>query len=331
MGASKAVASKAALHVAICAALASSASLAAEDDEASAKSGASAAPALGTEQQHAVGLSVARALAAKAPERIEALGTVLDPAALVSDESELTVTAAEAHAASAELARLRELYEGGAGASLKMLESAQTLEARARAAARTASARFALHWAPMARESPSARRELVDSVAAGGSVLVRADLPGRHIVGGLPRTAMLDVDGLEVPGRVLGVLREFTELQSAGLLIEVRNAPAGLAAGARLPLALLLAERAGWLMPRGALIYDESGAYVYKQVSAKTAAGATRYVPVRVKLLVPYADGWLVEGIDGDDQIVVHGAGVLWSLEGVGARAVGGAEESDED
>ena len=33
---------------------------------------------------------------------------------------------------------------------------------------------------------------------------------------------------------------------------------------------------------------------------------------------MPSGDGWLVGGLDDDDRIVVHGAGVLWSLEGVG-------------
>jgi hypothetical protein len=37
-------------------------------------------------------------------------------------------------------------------------------------------------------------------------------------------------------------------------------------------------------------------------------------------LLLPYGDGWLVEGVDDDDTVVVHGAGVLWSLQGVGVQ-----------
>jgi hypothetical protein len=82
------------------------------------------------------------------------------------------------------------------------------------------------------------------------------------------------------------------------------------------------------LLPRDAILYDENGAYVYKQVASRTAAEKTRYLPVKVALLMPYGDGWLVQGVDDDDAIVVHGVGVLWSLEGVGARA---ADDEDED
>jgi multidrug efflux pump subunit AcrA (membrane-fusion protein) len=159
--------------------------------------------------------------------------------------------------------------------------------------------------------------------------LVRADLPGRHLIGAVPAKALLDVDGVEVPGRILGVLGQFTELQSAGLLIEVRNPPAGLASGARIPVSLYGAQIRGMQVPRDAVLYDENGAYVYKQVAAKNPKEKTRYVPVKVTLLVPYGDGWLVKGVDDDDDIVVSGAGVLWSLEGMGAHPVDDDEDED--
>jgi len=60
--------------------------------------------------------------------------------------------------------------------------------------------------------------------------------------------------------------------------------------------------------------------YVRTVPQPETDAEKARYAPVKVKLLLPYGDGWLVEGVDDDDNIVVRGAGVLWSLQGVGAR-----------
>ena len=125
-----------------------------------------------------------------------------------------------------------------------------------------------------------------------------------------------------VPGRVLGALGQPSELQSVGLLIEVRNPPAGLAPGARIPVALLSADVKGLLLPNDALLYGENGAYVYKKVAPKSPDEKVHYVAVKVKPLVPYGDGWLVTGVDDDDDIVVRGAGVLWSLEGMGAHPV---------
>jgi hypothetical protein len=39
---------------------------------------------------------------------------------------------------------------------------------------------------------------------------------------------------------------------------------------------------------------------------------------VPVTLLQPVGDGWLVAGLQANDRIVVRGAGVLWSLQGLG-------------
>jgi hypothetical protein len=280
----------------------------------------SAPPSLNSEQQRAVGIAVAHPLAAKAPERIEALGLVLDATTLVSDLGETAAATVAEHSASAQLARLHALYEGGAGASLKMLEAAHADQARAQAQAQIAAARFALHWGPLAALPTGARQKLIEASTSGRSLLLRADLPGRHTLGATLSKAVLDVDGIQVPGRVLGILRETTELQSVGLLIEVPDAPQGLGPGARIQVALLTDERQGLWLPRDALLYDQNGAYVYKQLAKKTGAERARYAPVNVRLLLPYGDGWLVDGVDDDDDIVVHGAGVLWSLQGVGAQ-----------
>jgi hypothetical protein len=291
-----------------------------DDDKAADSSGQSAQPSLNGEQQRAVGIVVAHPLAAKAPERIEALGLVLDATTLISDAGETAAAAAAEHSASAELRRLHALYDGGAGASLKMLEAAQADQAKAQAQSQTAAARFGLNWGPLAALPADARQRVIEASASGRSLLLRADLPGRHALGALPMKALLNVDGVEVPGRVLGTLRQTTELQSVGLLIEVPNAPAGLGPGARTQVALMTATRSGLLLPRDALLYDENGAYVYKQLAKKTAGENARYAQVKVNLLLPLGDGWLVDGVDDDDNIVVRGAGVLWSLQGVGAQ-----------
>jgi hypothetical protein len=311
-----------------CYAILCSLAFAGDDDDALKPGAASEAPALDAEQQRAVNLQTAHPAATTVPERTNALGVVLDATTLVSDASERTVAEAEEQAVSAEAARLRGLYKAGAGTSLKVLETAQAEEAKAHAEAVVAAVRFAQHWGPLAKASPAIRQQQLDAVTSGRSLLVRADLPGQHILGALPSRAVLDVDGIEVPGRVLGALTQFSDSQSAGLLIQIDHPPLGLAAGARIPLWLYGGQRAGMLLPRDAILYDENGAYVYKRTAPRTAAEKTRYLPVKVTLLMPYGDGWLVQGVDDDDEIVVHGAGVLWSLEGVGARA---ADDEDED
>src|SRR6202789_1157962 len=81
-----------------------------DDDDAPPPGTQPTVPTLNAEQQRAVGLRIAHPVPAKAPERIDALGTVLDRTLLLADDSEVAVASAQERAASSELARLHELY-----------------------------------------------------------------------------------------------------------------------------------------------------------------------------------------------------------------------------
>jgi len=293
-----------------------------EDDDRPAAAG-DQTPDLTAKQQKAVGIVVAHPVAAKLPEHIDAVGLVLDSTTLISDSGDVTGAEAAEQSAAAELERLRALHHGGAGASLKQLEAAQADHAKLRAQAQLATARMALHWGPISDAAPAARQKIVADATRGRSLLVRAELPGRHTLSVMPEKALLNVDGIQVPGRALGVLRETTETQSIGLLIEVPNAPVGLGPGARVPVTLSGAVRSGYLLPRDAVLYNENGAYVFKQSERKTGKSAdkTSFVAVKVKLLAAAGADWLTDGLDDDDEVVVQGAGVLWSLQGMAGRA----------
>lgn len=276
---------------------------------------------LSVEQQRAIAIVVARPRLAKIPERIEGLGVVLDATLLTADLGEADATAAAEHSAAAELARLARLYGGGI-ASLRVLEAARAEQARARAQAELAAARLSQHWGPLVSMPSAERQKMLAAVTNGHALLVRADLPGRQAVGDLPQKALLTVDGIKVPARVVGVMRMTTESQAVALLLEVPNAPIGLGSGARMPVQLSAAPRSGRVIPREALFYDENGAFVYQLLARKTAAEPYRYASLRVTLLAAVGDDWLIDGVDDDDDIVVRGAGLLWSLQGAGPAAI---------
>lgn len=297
-----------------------------DDDRAPPPAAHAAAPALDAGQQAAVGVVVAHPRPGRPRRTIAAYGQVLDPAALVADAGQLEAARADERAAAADLARLGGLYRGEAGASLKMLQAAQAEQARAQAQGAAAAAAFAQRWGPLAALAPAPRQQLIAAVAGGGRLLVRADLLGRRSLGELPQAAELDVDGVRVPARVLGALRTVGEVQGAGVLLEVAAAPPGFGAGARVPVVLAAGAESGLLVPASALIYDEHGAHVYRQLAEKGTRGELRYALTGVTLLQPQGADWLVGGLAQDALVVVDGAGVLWSLEGLGAGA-----DHDED
>lgn len=291
---------------------------AAEETQPPAADWSNPLPTLSAAQQSAVGVIIATAPAVDLPQRIDAYGRVLDPSQLVVDAGRLDSSRAAALAAAAETARLQGLYRG-ANASLKALQAAESAGAQAQARLRQAQAELRLHWGPLAQLGDTRRAALIEQLAAGRQLLLRADLLGRHSLGRMPHQALVDVDGVEVPARVLGPLPQAAAgMQSVGLLLQIPHPPAGLGAGARLPVILEGRDLDGCVVPAGALLYGEQGAYVYHVSPNETKDGNTQFVPQPVTLVQRVGDGWLVTGLHTNDRIVVQGAGVLWSLQGLG-------------
>jgi hypothetical protein len=300
-----------------------------DDDDAPAARAPGAALVLTSAQQEAVGVALAHPVKGAGPRQTDAYGLVLDPVELVTDIGRLVTSRSAARNAAADARRLEGLYKNGANASLKALQVAQSLEVESQAQAEAAAATFSLQWGPVAALPDRERDALVSSLTNGHAVLVRADVPGRHALGAMPARALLNVDGIGVAARLLGpVSRTAADLQSAGWLLEVDHPPAGLGPGARLRVTLAGADVAGLLIPTAALLYSEKGAYVYRQKAPQSRDGKTEFATATVKLLTPVGDAWLVSGLADADNVVVHGAGVLWSLQGLGSFS---ASEEEHD
>jgi hypothetical protein len=272
---------------------------------------------LTSSQQQAVGIRIERPLPLNGAVPIEAYGTLLDPVALVTDLGRLQSTRAAATAAEADAARLERLYHADQQASLKAWQISQAQSIEAGAQARAAAMSFGLQWGPLALWSAERQRSLLDALTRGREALLRAEVPGHHIGGAVGEQALLEVDGANVAARVLGPLpRTDPQAQSNGWLLELMNPPAALGPGARVRVRLRSASAAGVLVPASALLYAESGAYVYRQQPARQA-DRFHYEAVAVKPLARVGDAWLVDGLGTGDQVVVQGAGVLWSLQGI--------------
>jgi hypothetical protein len=297
------------------------------DDDDDAKSEESVKLSLTASQQEAVGIRIESPQAFRAAPQISAYGRVLDPVELLTDLGRVDSTRAAATAASADAARQAGLYRDGAQASLKALQASQAQSVEAEAQAQAAALAFRQQWGPLARMNESQRQTLVTAVSRGDRLLVRADVPGRHL-GDVGREALVDVDGVHLSAHVLGILaRVDAQSQSAGWLLELDRSPPGLGPGARAAVRLQGASEKGMLVPSAALVYASTGTYVYRRIAGdKTDTFAYESVAVHPRTRV--GDAWLIEGLGHADQIVVQGAGVLWSLQGISSFS---AAEEDHD
>jgi hypothetical protein len=288
------------------------------DEDAPRSGGDHSVLALTDAQQRAAGIRIDHPVATLNAPQLEAYGLVIDPVALVTDIGRMESTQAAWHAAQADVARLAGLYRDNLNASLKSLQLAQAQESETGAQARAAAATFALQWGPVAALGTHKRRALIDALSANRQLLVRAALPGHPLADSVGPRALLEIAGVNVAARVLGSLPGTDpQLQGAAWLLAVDRAPQGLGPGAHVRVLLERAPVKGLLVPALALLYDEKGAYVYRHVGPNTG-GKHQYEAVAVQALSAMGDGWLVSGLKPSDTIVVEGAGVLWSLQGIG-------------
>jgi len=279
--------------------------------------GQGAALSLTASQQQAVGIRVEHPLPLTGALQIEAYGTLLDPVVLVTDFGRLESTRAAAAAAGADAARLERLYHADEQASLKAWQASQAQSIEAAAQARAAAMSFAVQWGPLATWSAERQRSLLAALANGREALLRADVPGHRIGAAVGEQALIDVDGTHVVARVLGPLpRTDAQSQSSGWLLGLEHPPPALGPGARVRVRLQSSSGTGVLVPASALLYAETGAYVYRQLEAADANGF-RYETVAVRPLARVGSAWLVDGLGRGDEVVVQGAGVLWSLQGI--------------
>jgi hypothetical protein len=272
---------------------------------------------LSASQQEAVGIRTETPRQLTSAPQIDAYATVLDPLALLTDSDRIESTRAAAEAASADATRQGNLYRDGAQASLKAVQASRAQSVEASAQAQAALMSFRQQWGPLASLSEAQRHTLLEALGGGRRLLLRAEVPGRHFGGAIGRDALVEVDGVHITARVLGALpRTDAQSQSAGWLLEVERAPEGFGPGARATARLKAGLEHGLLVPAAALVYSQAGTYVYRRIAGEQR-DSFGYESVAVKPLTRIGQAWLVQGLGGQDQIVVQGAGVLWSLQGI--------------
>jgi membrane fusion protein, heavy metal efflux system len=101
-------------------------------------------------------------------------------------------------------------------------------------------------------------------------------------------------------------------LQTSGVLVELRGADANLPIGRMLTATIPAQSSAapGVLVPRGALLREDSKVWVYVQTAPES------FMRREVVGYVPEPDGWFVrEGFTPGDRVVATGAAVLLAVE----------------
>ncbi len=262
------------------------------------------------------------------PQRI-AFGRVLDPAPLVTLDGELAAAEAALDASRAENERTQKLLAAGENTSRKAAETAQAQfradEIKADGLRRSA----LLEWGQVfAALDAVKRREFVEQLVHGDTALIRVDILPGDALAVLPKSARVIVMGREQQPietqSITSAADVDAKTQAQGFILRVDKPPFPLRPGMALTTWLELPEkpRAGFAVPRAAVIRHDGRAWVYVQEAEE------KFVRKPVTLDTPLDGerGWFIAGdggIKSDDLLVVTGAQSLLSEE---LKAQGGGE-----
>jgi len=279
-----------------------------------------------------IGLETAALASAELAPTVSSPARVLDPATLVSLDTELATLSAAFTASAAEAARLATLYSENENVSARAVERAEAERAADRSRMEDTRRRLALAWGTANTTlDDDARRRLVEQLVGGRAILVRVELPAAvDVEHGSDVVLALDPRApTTFSGRVLGLLPTVDpQLQSRGLLVEVSPAPAGFAIGSRLVAKLQAATglEHGVILPRSALFFRAGALWAYVRLSAleyeRRPVGNGRAVP---------EGRFVTEGFAAGELVVSAGVADLLAAEQAPPPGVTATDESDDD
>jgi hypothetical protein len=267
--------------------------------------------ALAPKTQGLIGLQTATLADQTLPPEIKAYGRVLDSVSLVSLQNDALAARAAAQASQREYDRLKKLSAED-NASARALESAEAQMKHDQSALATAEAQLVAASGKTMADAPP---DFFSSLARQESVLVRLDLPAGETPGDTPTAALLTLPGTAPPVTADFLGRAATtdpQVQGAGFLFLVTNAPAALTPGLALTGFLQLPGESlrGVVVPETAVVRSDGRAWIYVQT------GDTFFARREISLDQPAAGGWFAtNGVAAGDKVVVTGAQTLLSEE----------------
>lgn len=283
---------------------------------------------LDEETEQRLGIAVTPLIAVERAPATRAIGHVLDPAALVTLESEIAIATAARDASRTELERQQ---KSGDNIAHKLVDAA-AVQARAdELKVTTLKRRLPLEWGALtANLDATALGQLCDKLARGETGIVRVEVLIGDAPAAFPKAAI--IKGIADDARPIAATRIFpapsvdarTQSSAFLLLCEFAN-DARLQPGAAVTADLSGTGeiKKGVLLPRGSIVRQGPQTWVYVEKEERAFT--------RLPIIADARDeaGWFVmnDALAVGSKLVTTGAAALLSAELTAAGAGGGEEE----
>lgn len=276
---------------------------------------------------------------------IAAYGIVLDPgplaklsAELAAGRSKVAAERARVTLARSEASRAATLYHAQHNISQAALQTAQSRlqvaeadQATAEAQLAELKARIRADWGSKLATAVASSAAPLPQLDSGAESLVEVSLPLGQALATPPAMASAAApDGTQIALRLIGRAPRAAEGVAGQSLFYLMDTQTSAPIGTPLAVALNVAEKAGLLVPRSAVVWHNGRALAYRE----TTPGSFAPIPILTSFSTDH--GYFVPqdvsaALHPGDRIVVNGAGLLFSASQSPPAAKKAAKADDDD
>jgi multidrug efflux system membrane fusion protein len=266
------------------------------------------------EAQKRIDLKVDEVKATQHIPELTAYGTVIDPSALVTAQSEISATAVALDTSKKAAARAKSLFEQGENVARKTLETAEADVRANEIKLKAQQHQVALEWGQIiANLSADDSQSLINGLIANKTVLARVDLPTGETISGEPGGARIKTlsEGKWLPAKIVSrATKVDPKTQGESFIVQCESTELRPGAAVSALLQTKSAPQQGVTIPDVATVQFIGKAWAYVQ------SGTNSFTRQEISLQTPVDGGWFqTNGIKAGDHVVVQGAQELLSEE----------------
>ncbi|MGZ4964202.1 MAG: hypothetical protein ACXWIU_03170 [Limisphaerales bacterium] len=266
------------------------------------------------EAQKRIGLKVEQLNAAQHTPELAAYGMVLDPAPLITAQTEIATTKVALETSRKAAARAKSLFDQGENVARKTLETAEADQRANEIKLKALQEQIALEWGQgISTLSANDLQKLLNDLVDGKTVLARVDLPTGETMAGKAQAARVSTLNISnwIPAKVLSAgTKVDPKTQGEGSILQCESSQLKPGAAVNALLQTTGNAQSGVIVPESAVVQFIGKAWTYVQ------RGTNAFTREEISLNTPVQGGWFeTNRIKAGNHVVTRGAQELLSEE----------------
>jgi hypothetical protein len=266
------------------------------------------------EAQKRIGLKVEELTVTEHAAELTGYGTVLDPTALITAQSDMASIMVALETSRKAAARAKSLFDQGETVARKTLETAEADQRANEIKLKALQEQIALEWGQSIAKMPTNEiQDLISGVISGKTALARVELPAGETITGEPTGARVSTVNREqwIAAKVLsGATKVDPKTQGEAFVLRCESTQLHPGAAVTALLQTGTSQQQGVTVPDAGMVQFIGKAWTYVQ------SGTNAFTRQEISTQTPVQGGWFqTNGVKAGAHVIVQGAQELLSEE----------------